>query len=267
MKRPILFAIIFLCYFSPKAQIEGQVCHDADRYLSCAYWLDYTIKFENNKFKYFHTADSSLYYDAESKNIRIAIPNDTLSIRLSEEGVMFFIHQTKEEVFLPLAEAEDTCENKDQKNLVNLNNLGHLGIFPIVRKKCKIKGIQLPIIKNKSISIFFFRGINNRKLYWDIIVNGLKVSYQDYNKLKIFANNYDGGVGCINFCYKNGGSGDYKNVDPGTKIAFTPGKSKNVIWKIRKVVETKLKDYVAYSDIIEYDKGQNKNGENFCRKL
>lgn len=237
-----------------KAQIEGNFCHNKARQLNCASWLNYILKFDSNKFKSFYTLDSSINYNAETKTIRVLISNDTLVIQLKENGVKLFTVRNDSTVFLSIAKGEVICDNEDEENLIRLNRIGNLGILPIIKEKCKLKGLQLPIIKTKSISIFFFRGVDNKELYWDIIVNGLKENYQDYNQLKLFANDYDGQVSSINFCFKNGGSADYKNVDPGTEISFTPNKSKNIIWKIRRVVETKLKDYVAFADLIEYDK-------------
>ena len=254
MKKNILVTIMLFCAVGLKAQIEGNFCHNKAKQLNCVYWLNYSIKFESNKFKCLYALDSSIYYNAETKIIRISIPNDTLVVQLKEDGVKLFTVHNDNTVFLPIAKGISICDNGDDRDLIRVNKIGNLGILPIIKEKCKLKGLLLPIIRNKSISIFFFRGVENKELYWDIIVNGLKENYQDYNQLKLFANDFNGQVSSINFCFKNGGSADYKNVDPGTEIAFTPNKSKNIIWKIRRVVETKLKNYVAYADLIEYDK-------------
>ena len=254
MKKNFVITLLVFCTVVSRAQIEGDFCHNQSRQLTCSYWLNYRLKFEDNKFNCLYTLDSSIYYDPKTKTIRVAIPHDTLTVELKRDGVELATGSNDNSVFLPISRSVEICDNKDEENLIRLNKIGNLRILPIINEKCKLKGLQLPLIQDKSISIFFFNAIEQDKLCWDIIINGLKGDYQDYNQIKLFADEFDGQVSSINFCYKNGGSTDYKNVEPGTEIIFTHNKTRKIIWKIRRVVETKLKDYVAYSDLIEYDK-------------
>lgn len=250
----MLVSVMLFTGIALQAQVLGNFCHNKGSQLYCTSWLNYVLKFDNNKFKTFYTIDSSINYNSDSKRIQVIIPNDTMIIELKGTGVSLTTVRDNNVVFLPISDSESICDNEDHENLIRLNKIGNLGILPIIREKCKIKGLQLPIVKNNSISIFFFRGIDNKELFWDIIVNGLKGNYQDYNQVKLFTNEYDGQISSINLCFKNGGAADYKNVDPGTEISYNPNKSNIVTWKIRSVVETKLKDYVAFADLIEYDK-------------
>ena len=238
----LLFLVLAL---NTEAQITitgDNICHDKAKYLKCFNWLDYKMKFSETTMTSFSNQNNSIQYDALTNRLKLFQRDDTLTIQLKDNGVELHSYRNDSTKFINLIDQE----------LVMLFSMAHVNIMPMYDKG-KIFGLPIPVIDNGLVVLYFYFGLDNKKLYWDIIVEGQSRNNNN-PQVKIFSDAFGGQIETINMCYRNGSGLTYKEESPGIGISYVHRKEGYVLWKIRKVLETKYQGLLAYSDIVEYDK-------------
>jgi hypothetical protein len=245
MNRIFSTLLIIGLAFSAEAQVTisaDNICHDKAKYLRCFNWLDYKMKFSETTMISFCTLDSSIQYELLNRKFKLFQRDDTLTITLKETGVELHSFKSDSTKFINVVNNE----------FVGLFNMANVNIWPIYNEG-KLFSLPIPVIGKGIINIMFYFGIDTKKLFWDIIIQG-EYKNKTNQQVKIFSDAFNGETETINMCFKNGLSQKYKEESPGIDIFYVHRKDNYVLWKIRKVLETKYPGLLTYSDILEYDK-------------
>jgi hypothetical protein len=245
MNRIFLTLLILGLASNSKAQITisaDNICHDKTKYLQCFNWLDYKMKFSETTMTSFCNLDSSIQYDVLNRKFKLFQRDDTLTITLKETGVELHSFKNDSTKFINVVNNE----------FVGLFSMANVNMWPIYNEG-KLFGLPIPVIGKGIITVIFYFGIESKKLFWDIIVQG-EYKNNTNQQVKIFSDAFNGETETINMCFKNSLSQKYKEESPGIDIFYVHRKGSYVLWKIRKVLETKYPGLLAYADILEYDK-------------
>ena len=242
----IFSMLLFLVFeLNTEAQIiitADNLCHDKTKYLQCFNWLNYKMNFSETTMTSFSNQNNSIQYDVSDRRLKLFQRDDTLTIQLKENGVELHSYKNDSTKFINLINQE----------LVTLFSMSHVNIMPMYDKG-KIFGLPIPVIDNGLIVLYFYLGLDTKKLYWDIIIEG-QGGNNNHPQVKFFSDAFGGQIETINMCYRNGSGLTYKEESPGVDIFYVHRKEGYVLWKVRKVLETKYPGLLAYSDIVEYDK-------------
>gem|GEM_PF-4146316 len=229
-------------------------CHDKEKKLKSCNFDNYSLKFDNQAFKYLYSKDSSIFYDVEKKYFIFHTKSkNTITATLQSDGNVI-IYDTKHDTTYQTGIVSKNVNCKTTPNYIETcNSDGTYIIFSY--GNCNLYNTAVLDLYSGSINMIVYECLNTNTYSWDIsIIPSATDVYTQGFSLKILTNRNNGEPNYLDVC--RGIKLSIYDKDPGVEFISDPRKT-NTFNAIRNIDETPHEGVYLYSNFIFY----NKRGE------